>query len=284
MMPVRNPEPTRNDTNRTAADRPGNGATMDPMPTHKRNQRHAAPEPAAPPRSHDREAAWLVLVAMGGTTMTFNIWHATHSGMPLGLALLYGMAPVSAAMGLSHIVAEYKGGRFMKAVTFLVMLGAMALSIGATSEVIRDAAGPLRWLFGGVIDAAALVALQVILSPESRAAAKAAKKAIAEATGEATPQAIPVPSEEPSARPSEEPAYVPSQRPRKTVARVSKEPDAEKARAAYRKSVRAGQPLSDRALADLFPGRSRTWGANRIAEVNAGPMLTTQARTAIGAP
>jgi len=226
---------------------------------------------------HARTAAWLVLIGAGVTTMSFNIWHAIHTGMPLGLALLYGIAPVSLAMGLSHIVAAHKGGNFMKAVTFLVMVAAMVMSIGATSEVIKSAAGPeLRWVFGAVIDAAALVALQVILSPESRAAAKAVRNATASAAPEAMPDAAASATPEPSEEPAEEPAGEPSQRPRRAIAAISKEPDAEKARAAYRKSLRAGAPLSDRALGEMF-SRSRTWGKSRIAEVDAGPALTAQA-------
>jgi hypothetical protein len=220
-----------------------------------------------PPQPQARAAAWGVLIAMGGTTMTFNIWHATHAGhMPIGLALLYGMSPVLAAMGLSHIVAAHQGGTFMKAVTFTVMLGAMALSIGATGDVVGSAAGPLRWLFGGVLDAAALVALQVILSPASRAAARAAKRAAngatIEAVNSATGEAVSMPSAEPAAVP---PA-MPAEKPRQRGARLSKDHEAEKARAEYRKSARRGDPLSDRALGDLF-GRSRTWGATRIREV-----------------
>ena len=57
----------------------------------------------------------------------------------------------------------------------------------------------------------------------------------------------------------------------------SSTPEAAKARSAYRRSVKAGQPLSDRALGAKF-GKSRTWGANRIAEVEAGPALTAQAQ------
>ena len=49
-------------------------------------------------------------------------------------------------------------------------------------------------------------------------------------------------------------------------------PEARRARAAYRKSVKDGAPLSERALGRMF-GRSRTWGANRIREANARPQL-----------
>lgn len=248
-------------------------------------------EPVIP--THARPAAWGVLAAMGATTLTFNVWHATHAGhMMLPLALLYGFAPVLAAMGLSHIVAAHKGGAFMKAAAFAVMLGAMALSMGATAAVVRPTSGPvLCWLFGIVIDAAALVALQVILSPESRAAARAAKHAahgatagaaagaIAEATADAMPMPSSVPPRVPALEPAAGPAGVPSPRPRPRPKSLDKSPEAEAARADYRRSLRKGQPLSDRALGDLH-GKSRTWGASRIAEVGDGPRMADQAAAA----
>jgi hypothetical protein len=96
---------------------------------------------------------------------SFNIWHALHSSMPGYLAGLVGVAPVLIAIGLSHVVARTDAGWFLKAVTFLVMTGAMVLSVRATGYVVRLAFGNLWPLFGAVTDAAALVALQVILAP-----------------------------------------------------------------------------------------------------------------------
>jgi hypothetical protein len=124
-----------------------------------------------------RGATWTLLIGMGGTSVTYNVWHAVHRGeLNIGLALLYGLAPVFAAGLLSHIVAEHDGGKIMKAVTYTVMLAAMALSIGATASVVAPAAGPwMRWLFGGVLDAAALVALRVILDGRSHRAARIAE-------------------------------------------------------------------------------------------------------------
>ena len=124
---------------------------------------------AAPARSAIW-AAWAVLIGMGGTEMVYNIWHAIFTGhMHWGLALLYGLAPVAAAVLLSHIVAELGDGWFLRAVAFLVMLSAMSLSAYATASVTRPAAGSwFAWVFGLTLDAAALVALQVILSSRSR--------------------------------------------------------------------------------------------------------------------
>lgn len=116
------------------------------------------------------------------------------------------------------------------------------------------------------------------------AAEKAAARAAAKATRSAAPSAVSEPSAGPPAEPSAEPAGMPAgeppavpqekpaAKPRPAVVRLDKSPDAEKARAEYRKSVRVGQPLSDRALADKF-GKSRTWGASRIREAEGGPKL-----------
>jgi hypothetical protein len=237
-----------------------------------------------PAHCSDRVAAWLVLIFAGSTQVSFNIWHAIHSGMPLWLAVLYGLAPVALAMGMSHVVAAYRGGWFMKSVTFGVMVGAMVLSVRATGVVVRPATGQIWWLFGAVVDTAALVALQVVLSPESRAAAKAARHAAREAVPQAAAGAVPgaalsaiteaadVPLLMPPAEPAPVPLEKPSQGPRQRPARVSEEPDAKRARAEYRKSAQQGQPLSDRELGKKYD-RSRTWGANRIREVEGGPLL-----------
>lgn len=167
---------------------------MDGMTPHKRSYRHAAHDDRPPP-VHARTAAWLVLVGAGLTTMSFNIWHAIHGGMPPILAPLEGMAPVLIAMGLSHVISAYRGGWFLKAATFGVMLAAMVLSLAATGNVVRPALGPLWWLFGATVDAAALLALQVILSPESRAAAAVGRKrnTIAPEAVSAVPEPVPVP-------------------------------------------------------------------------------------------
>ena len=65
--------------------------------------------------------------------------------------------------------------------------------------------------------------------------------------------------------------------PRTRPVRPLETQDAKRARADYRKSVNQGQPLSQRALGDKY-GRSKTWAASRIREVDEGPALTAQAQ------
>lgn len=137
-----------------------------------------------------KTAAWAVLIVVGGTQVTYNIWHAVLGGrLNIFLAILYGIVPVFTAMCLSHIVATYKGGRVMQAITFLVMLGAMGLSISASAAVVAPAAGPdlRKWVFGLVLDTGVLVALRVILSErEQDAARQETERAEAAAREEAT--------------------------------------------------------------------------------------------------
>jgi len=84
------------------------------------------------------------------------------------------------------------------------------------------------------------------------------------------PEMPTMPAAEPDSAASGKPAAPRSKPPVKS-------PDAERGRAEYRKSVRQGQPLSQRALGDKF-GKSRQWGADRIREVEEGPALTSQAQ------
>lgn len=114
-------------------------------------------------------AAWAVLIGTGGTSVTFNVWHSVHAGeLEIVLAVLAGLAPVFTAACVSHLVAAHRGGWFMRAVAFAVMLGAMALSISATAAVVAPAAGHMRWVYGAVLDAAALLALWAILDTKDR--------------------------------------------------------------------------------------------------------------------
>ena len=142
-----------------------------------------------PATTHARGAAWAVLAFAGSTMVSFNIWHALHGGIPqLPLAVLAGVVPVALAMGMSHIVAAYRAGGFLRIVTFAVMVGAMVLSVRATGYVVRPAFGPLWWLYGGVVDSAALVALQVILAPAPEPLPAPAPVVVAEPAPAAPPE------------------------------------------------------------------------------------------------
>ena len=67
---------------------------------------------SAPDKSSAKVAAWSVLITMGGTSVTLNIWDATHAAHLFWLlAVLKGLAPVLAAMLLSEAGARFDGGK-----------------------------------------------------------------------------------------------------------------------------------------------------------------------------
>jgi len=133
-------------------------------------------------------AAWLCLVIAGAATVTFNIVNAWHSGMASPLGVVEGVVPVALAMIVSHLVAVSSAGAFLRGITFAVMVGALALSVRATGAVVAPAAGTLWWLYGAVVDTAALASLQVLLTLKARTREAAQERAQAEtaAAGEAT--------------------------------------------------------------------------------------------------
>jgi hypothetical protein len=150
----------------------GEPATM----TDMANPKHAA----SADKSSAKVAAWSVLITMGSASAILQMWHATHFGhMPDILAVLEGLAPVGAAMGLSEVGARFDGGKTFRILAFGVMAGAMVLSADAIAAVLRpsEPAGTLgvamSWLFGLVLDAAALTCLWVLLTERGRRKATA---------------------------------------------------------------------------------------------------------------
>ena len=136
----------------------------------------SAPTVTGQPKREKDVAGWAVLVGAGVTTICFNIYHSTHKGnLATLLAVLLGLAPVGLAMGLSHMGVRHRSNPWMMAAMFAVMIGAMALSMGAVAAVVRPTTGPyLCWLFGAVLDSAALLALWGIISDPKAVAPKGA--------------------------------------------------------------------------------------------------------------
>jgi hypothetical protein len=132
--------------------------------------------PGTEHKSSAKVPAWAVLLTMGGTSITLNFWDATHAATPLFwlIAGLRGFAPVLAAMFISEAGARFDGGPVFRRVTFAIMGGAMLLSASAVANVLRPSypAGWLglgmSWLFGIVLDAAALTGLWIILTERER--------------------------------------------------------------------------------------------------------------------
>jgi hypothetical protein len=128
-------------------------------------------------------AAWIVTVAMGATTMTFQAYHSIVRGqMPWPLAVLYGVVPLLLSMCVLEIVAEWRNAPpFAKFSAFAIMGAAMFLSASATGAVVLHAAPhDAQLVFGGLMDAAELLAVYFILNVP-RAADLAATAEAAEA-------------------------------------------------------------------------------------------------------
>lgn len=113
-----------------------------------------------------RFAAQVVFLSMAGTTMTFQVYHAIHYGhMPAWLAFPFGIVPLLIAIGVLEFVAEWEDPpKWAKPGAYLIVAGAMLLSATSTGDVVLKAAPPdLSWLFGVLLDGAAVLAVTYIL-------------------------------------------------------------------------------------------------------------------------
>lgn len=132
--------------------------------------------------------AWIVTVAMGGTTMAFQVYHSLTTGhMPWPYAWLFGIMPLLLAMVILEIVAEWTAASWRaKGVAYAVMVGAMYMSASGTGDVVRYAAPPhCQLLFGALLDTAELFAANFIMNGPRAADAAADAAAAAVAAREA---------------------------------------------------------------------------------------------------
>ena len=281
---------------------------MTSMTTHRRNWRHATagaesrtyPWPLLLIAAPAAVAIWSGWVGLGGMCGfgPVNLLPGIGGGFHVNTAITL---PVGVeAYGTYGLKVWLNPGTPDGARAWARRSALGALILGALGQVIYHllaAAGAVRapWPVVVLVScmpvatvafAAALWHLTHAGTPAmAEAVVDAMPEAIEEPAAEAMAEAAPVPSGEPLEVPPEEPSEVaasmpeekPAKEPRPRAVRISEDPEAKRARSEYRKSVNQGQPLSDRALAAKF-GRSRTWGANRIAEVEEGPALTAQAR------
>ena len=132
-------------------------------------------------------SAWIVTVAMGGTTMAFQVYHSVKFGhLPWELAVLYGIVPLLIAILVLEIVAEWtQAPRFAKLAAYAIMGAAMFLSASATGAVVLHAApAHFSLLPGALLDGAELLAAYFIMNGpralDRAAQAEAEKQAAAE--------------------------------------------------------------------------------------------------------
>lgn len=115
-------------------------------------------------------AAWIIITGAGVTGMAYNLFHALHGGK-IGnviLAGLLGIMPMALALLLTHVTGDATE-EWMSWAALAVMVAAMYLSLSATADIVAPADGTLRaYVFGGVLDAAALLAFRVITTARKR--------------------------------------------------------------------------------------------------------------------
>src|SRR6185437_4251139 len=143
---------------------------MSDMPT---DSQHARP---GTDRDSTVIAAWAVLLGLGGTQITFNVADALRHASPSPVRILAGVAPVAAAVLLSHLASSRHAAEWFRWVVGAVMLVSMAVSIGATIQVTAPALHEL-WreiALGIALDAASLLALWFIMDRHGAKAAAAA--------------------------------------------------------------------------------------------------------------
>jgi hypothetical protein len=283
---------------------------MASMTTHRRFSRHATesgprtfPWPLLLIASPAAVAVWSGWVALGGmcgfgvvnllpgighgfsvnTAITLPVGVEAYGAYALGAWLIPGAPERARAFAQRSAIGSLALGMCGQVVYHL--LAAAHSTRAPWPVVVAVACMPVATLGFGA-------ALTHLLRGGEDAAGMPAADAAADA-GEAAPEmpaeaAVMMPADMPPAgvpaSPQEMPALsaaeLDSAASGKPPAPRSKPPvkslDAERGRAEYRKSVRQGQPLSQRALGDKF-GKSRQWGADRIREVEEGPALTAQA-------
>jgi len=298
-------------------ERAPDGRTMSEMTTHKRYSRHAAaaapgsqsrPWPLIVIAAPAAVAIWSGWVGLGGMCGfgPVNLLPGIGGGFFINTAITL---PVGIESYGAYALSVWLGGRASERTRIFARRSAIgALVLGCFGQVAYHLLAAAHWAEAPwpvvvcvsclpVVTLFFAATLMHLKRADARGAAETAAEAGPEAVAEAAQEAVQVPPDvpleeaaaEPPGVPSEEVASVPSEVPLEVPAqeppeepqprpvRLVKGPEAERGRAEYRKSVRQGQPLSDRALGAKF-GKSRTWGASRIREVEEGPALTAQAR------
>jgi hypothetical protein len=134
---------------------------------------------------------WFVLVLTGGTSATFQMWHAAHAiGAAVLIAVLVGIVPPAAAIGLSHVVATHRSVTVLRVITFGVMLAVMGATASASATVIHPIDG-LRWgwVLALALDAAELACVWILLT-ERQQQIQEAKQAREVGTAELITEAV----------------------------------------------------------------------------------------------
>jgi hypothetical protein len=152
------------------------------------------PQRALPARRWESTvaAAWATIICLGGTQVWFNVASALRHSALSPVPVLAGLAPVLGSVLLSHLAASRRASPLFRALVTVIMLAAMAVSIGATIEVATPVLAH-AWravLLGIVLDSASLAALWFIMDrhrekADAASAADQAQAAASDATARA---------------------------------------------------------------------------------------------------
>ena len=286
---------------------------MASMTTHRRFSRHATesgprtfPWPLLLIASPAAVAVWSGWVALGGmcgfgvvnllpgighgfsvnTAITLPVGVEAYGAYALGAWLIPGTPERARAFAQRSAIGSLALGMCGQVIYHL--LAAAHATRAPWPVVVAVACMPVATLgFGAALTHLLRAGEDAAGMPASDTAADAGEAAPKDAGTPADaavlmpaatpPAAVTASQPEMPAAPGGEPDYAASGKPAASRPKPPvKSPDAERGRAEYRKSVRQGQSLSQRALGDKF-GKSRQWGADRIREVEEGPALTAQA-------
>lgn len=235
------------------------------------------PQHAAPAVARSRHAAaWVIMLGAGATGMAYNLYLALH-GDHIGnvvLACLLGAMPMTLAMLLTHVVGD-AAEEWMRWAALAIMLAAMYLSLSATATVVEPGAGKARaYVFGLMLDAAALLAFRVIT------AARQHDDAAAEAVSAAAEQARQARSDAADARAHLAAAQgeleaAGSAREDARLARAHAEESAARA-TALQDDLTAARSQLDRALRTLERQKPAAYSRQRQPRASAGDDIATE--------
>ena len=289
---------------------------MTGMTTHRRGKRHAVSEPGTRNRhwpllliaAPAAVAIWSGWVGLGGMS-GFGVIHPLP-GFPWGLDGFRLNSAITLPIGVEAYGAYalymwLSGTGSQRTRTFAQWSAMCALVLGAMGQVAFHLLVAAHWTVAPWPVVVAVACLPVVtlacaatlvhMLRADAAEAENAEMPVLQAVPAAPVEAIPaapanaVDATDAAASDAGDAAVeeagdatevadaMPDGEPPPSPVRLVKSHEAERGRAEYRKSVRQGQPLSQRALGAKF-GKSRQWGADRIREVDGGPALTAQAQ------
>jgi hypothetical protein len=118
---------------------------------------------AAPPVKPSAAAAvttWAGILAAAGGSLTFNIWHDSHSIKALGVAVVAGILPPFLAAVMAHSAVTLKCGTVEKVTVFIITAASMVVSAVGSAQVLAPGyRHGTNYIYSATLDAAAMACL-----------------------------------------------------------------------------------------------------------------------------